>query len=240
MSGPAARVTALTATGFSVTLTGVTGVPGTIAKLQTRALGSAVDWTTQVTKVAPAVGDVVSAAGLATGTSLEWRAIEEIGATVHDGTHGIVTPAESPWDTLTATISAALQGQGLPAGRIYIGRQPEPNYADVIAILRTLQERVDRRANNVERIIYPIEVEIRVTLTDDHGGLQKTEIEKWQERLRAALHERHALDFPGVPGLEETTVEVASKDAQSVSGPEGYLEDLRARAIVHVGVWRGK
>jgi len=239
MSGPAARVTALTGTGFSVTLTGVTGVPGTTAKLQTRALGSAADWVTQSTGTTPAVGDVLSAAGLTTGASLEWRAIEEIGATLHDGTHGIVTPAESPWDTLTAAISSALQGQGLPAGNIYIGGQPEPNYADVVAILRTLEERVTARANNVERIEFPVEVEFRVTVTDDDGDLQKRDSEKWQERLRSAIHEKHAADLPGVVGLEEVRVEVVTKNERS-EGTDQYQDHVRVRARVLFAIWVNK
>lgn len=37
------------------------------------------------------------------------------------------------------------------------------------AVLRTIEERVTARANNVESVVYPIEIEIRVTITDDDG-----------------------------------------------------------------------
>ena len=43
----------------------------------------------------------------------------------------------------------------MPASAIYIGRQPEPNYGDVVAVIRTREEWIDRRANNVERVVYP-------------------------------------------------------------------------------------
>lgn len=238
MSGPAGYVSALTATTFVVTVTALTGEAGTSLKVQTRTLGSAADWTTQATDASPAVADVLTASGLTQGTSLEWRLVEDNG-TVYDGTHGVVTPAASLWATLLATVSTALQGQSLASTAIYTGRQPEPNYADVAAVLRSTAERVTRAANNVERVEFPVEVEFRVTRTDDDGDLQKAAVETWQERLRSALHEKHAADFPGVAGLEEVRVEVETKDARPGAVDE-YEDEVRARAVVRFVVWRNK
>jgi len=241
-SGPSGRVTALSATSFSATVTSLSGLAGATLSLETRPLGGNGLWASRAADAAPAVGHVLTAAALAEGAPLEWRLIERTGVGDYgDGTHGITVPAESIWSTLTATVAAALQGQGLAASAIYVGRQPESNYADVVAIIRTQEEKVDRRANNVERVVYPIEVEIRVTITDDDGSRQKAEIEKWQERVRAALHEKHAEDFPGIAGLEDVLVEIASKDGNRRSSVGDQYEDqTRAFGIARFTIWRSR
>ena len=239
MSGPAGYASSHAATSFAVTVTAVTGTPATSLKLETRELGSADDWDTQATDASPAAGDVLTASGLTEDTSLEWRLVEDDGATIYDGTHGIVTPASSIWATLLDTVSTALQGQSLASTAVYIGRQPEPSYADVAAVLRSTAERVTRRANNVEQVEFPVEVEFRVTVTDDDGDAQKTTVQLWQRRLEAALHEKHAGDFPGSAGLEEIRVEVESKDLRA-GAADDYEDEVRTRATVRFVLWRNK
>lgn len=239
MSGPAGYVSAHGATSFAVTVTALRdGGTGQLF-LDTRPRGSADNWTTRAQDASPAVGDVLTASGLTQDVSLEWRLIEGAEAEPYDGTHGITTPAASPWSSLTATVSTALQGQGMDADGIYIGRQPEANYPDVTAIIRSDGERVTRRANNVERVEYAVEVELRVTITDDDGDEQKVAVELWQERLRTALHEKHAVDFPGIAGLEDVLVEIESKDLRGGAADE-YEDEVRARATVTFAIWRAK
>lgn len=237
---PEGYVSSQAATSFVATITRVSGEASTSVLLQTRPLGSNDAWTTAATDATPAVGDTLTASGLTTGTALEWRIVEEdTSGNQADGTHGITTPAASLWSTLTATVSTALQGQGLSADGIYIGRQPEPNYPDVAAVIRSDGERVTRRANNVERVEYAVAVELRVTITDDDGDEQKVSVELWQRRLEVALHEKHAVDFPGIAGLEDVRVEIESKDLRG-GGPDEYEDEVRARATVTFAVWRSK
>lgn len=241
LPAPEGYVSSHSATSFVVTLSAVSGEASTTLRLQTRGLGSNSTWTTQASDVTPAVGDTLTASGLTESTSLEWRIIEEdASGNQADGTHGIVTPASSLWSTLTATIATALEGQGLDADAIYVGRQPEPNYPDVAAVLRTTRERVRQRANNVEQVEFPVDVELRVAITDDDGDEQKEAVELWQRRLEATLHEKHAGDFPGVAGLEEVTVEVLDKDARAPGAPDEFEDEIRARAVVRFLVWRAK
>lgn len=238
---PKGSVSDLQATQFSVKAMAVSGVSGTTLRLQTRALGSADAWVTKASDATPAVDDVLNATGLTQDSPLEWRLIEEDAfGNFGDGVHGITVPSTSPWATLVSTVKTALEGQGMASGSVYIGRQPEPNYKDAVAIVRTLRERVDARANNVERVVFAVEVEFRATLVDDQGDDQKVEIEKWQERLRTALHEKHVADFPGIPGLEEILVEVVTKDEREGRVDDEYQEDVRARARVLFAIWRNK
>lgn len=238
MSGPAGYVSTQGATSFAVTVTALQGAGGTTLALHTRALGSADDWTSQATDVSPAVGDVLTASGLTQDVSLEWRLVETSGGTTYDGTHGITTPSAPLWATLTATIATALEGQGMDADSIYTGYQPESNQPTPCAVLRTRPERVLRRANNVEQVEMPVRVEIRSLVTTDDGGLLKTQGDLWQRRLEAALHEKHASDFPGIAGLEEVTVEVDEKDDHG--SLDTYGDEIRTRAVVRFLVWRAK
>lgn len=228
------RVTSVTADGWVLELTALSGVAS--AQLASRALGSTDPdaWTSHGTAMT-AVAQTRTVTGLTEGAAREWRLRGPGG---EDGQHGVTTPAVSIWETLLSTVRTALEGQGLAAAAIYSGRQPEPNYPDVCAVLRTRPERISRRANNVERVEFPVEVEIRAVVTDDEGDLQKAIIHTWQRRLEAALHEKHAGDFPGVAGLEEVRVAVETKDAHG--GRDEDADEVRARAVVTFGLWRAK
>lgn len=236
---PAAYVSAQAATSFAVTVTSVSGESSTTLRLQTRALGGVATWTTQASDATPAVGDVLTASGLTTNVPLEWRIVEEDSAgNQADGTHGVTTPSASIWATLTATVSTALQGQGLDAAAIYVGWQAEPNEANPCAILRTRPERVRDRANNVEQVEFPVRVEIRAAATTDTGEPLKEAGDLWQRRLESALHEKHATDFPGIAGLEEVTVEIDDKDDHGEL--DTFEAVIRTRATVRFLIWRAK
>ena len=240
MSGPAGYVSSHAATSFVVTVTALQGAPATTLKLETRTLGSADDWTTQASDASPAVGDTLTASGLTQDTSLEWRLIETSGATTYDGTHGIVTPAASIWSTLLATIATALEGQGMAAAAIYTGRWPESNYPAEAAVLRSVKETQRGGATTQsERWEFEAEVEIRIAITDDDGDAQKVSVETWQRRIEAALHEKHAGDFPGIQGLEAVRVEIDSKD-DAPGGRDQYGADLTCSATVRFAIWRAR
>lgn len=235
MSTIRGRVTEVGTTTFTVELLELAGAASATLSTRPRGSGDSAAWTSHGSS--GAVGGTISPAGLTEGADLEWR-LQGPGG--EDGQHGYVTPAASLWSTLTATVAAALEGQGLAAARIYVGRQPEPNYAEVVAVVRTLPERVVERANNVECVAFPVGVEFRVTLQDDDGREQKVEVERWQRRLEAALHEKYAGDFPGVAGLEQTLVEIVEKDAREGRDEDEHQEDVVARAVVLFVVWRNK
>lgn len=242
MSGPAGYVSSHGSTSFAVTVTALApdATPPSSLKLQTRTLGSVDDWTTQATDNSPAEDDVLTASGLTQDASLEWRLVQQMGSTVYDGTHGIVTPAASLWATLLTTVSTALQGQGMAADAIYTGRWPESNYADAAAVLRSVKETQRGGATTQsERWEFVVQVEIRVRITDDDGDLQKASVELWQRRLEAALHEKHAGDFPGIPGLEAVRVEVDSKDDE-LRGADQFGSDVTCSATVRFALWRAR
>jgi len=236
---PAAYVSAQAATSFAVTVTAVSGESDTTLRLQTRALGGVAAWTTQASDATPAVGDVLTASGLTTNAPLEWRIIEEDAAgNQADGAHGITTPSTPMWSTLTATVSTAIQGQGMPAASVYVGWQPAPNPPAPCAIIRTRPERVRSRANNVEQVEFPVRVEIRAAATTDTGEPLKEAGDLWQRRLESALHEKHAADFPGIAGLQRIYVEIDEKDDHG--DQDEYGDEIRTRATVRFLVWRAK
>lgn len=242
---PDGRVTEIASTSFDVTIDSVSGQANTNVHLQTRPLGSFVAWTTQDTTAAPAAGVVLTASGLTTGDEIEARLVEvDAGGNVADGTHfAPIVPSESIWSTLTALVAAALEGQSLAAESIFIGVQPPPQYADVVAVIRTTRERRMLSANRVERMLFPVHVEFRIRGPDDQGDTVKTLIETWQRRIEAALHEKHADDFPGVAGLEEVTVDIMSKDDREVGNgadEDELVEELVGRANVNFVIWRDK
>ena len=239
---PRAHVTVLGPSGFAVTLDGVSGYSGTTLRLETRAPGSGTAWTVRASTGAPAIGLVLTASGLSTDATLEWRVSEiDAGNVVYDGTHGLTTPSGALWATLTATVSTALEGQGLAVSAITVGRVGIENPPDVYAVIRTLEEKQQGgSANNAERWIFPVEVELRFIVRDQAGELQKPLVEDWQRRLEAALHEKHAKDFPGIPGLESARVEVTSKDTAGSRDIDDAADEVRARSVVRFAVWRAR
>lgn len=91
---PTARMTAVTSTSFTVLLTRVSSAPAlNTGALFVRAYGSADAWVSMATVAPPAVGSVLTAAGLTQGAAYEWCVREtNPGGEAADGTHGRVTP----------------------------------------------------------------------------------------------------------------------------------------------------
>jgi hypothetical protein len=58
--------------------------------------------------------------------------------------------------------------------------------------------------------------------------------------VRAALHEKHAEDFPGILGLEEVVVEVQTKDAARGGSGDAYDPEVRAFGTARFALWRRK
>lgn len=234
MSRLRGRITDVAADGFTFELLELTGA--TSVQLATRPRGSADDdWTD---RGAPflAIGEL-EVDGLDEDAPLEWRLTGD--GTV-DGQHGVVVPCEDLWATLIATVRQALEGQALDEGSIYEGRQPETHYPEVTAVLTSLPERKDGGTNNMERMLFPLRVEFRVRVTDDTGELQKRLIEKWQHRVKAALHDRRVSDFPGIRGFEVSAVEVETKDERVGLENDEFTEEVRARQIVGFWCWRAR
>jgi len=118
---PDADVTAITSTGFTVTVSAVSGEAGTTLKLQTRAIYSPDAWTDRATDASPAIGDTLSATGLTTAVSLEWRIVEvDAAGNVADGSHGYVTPASAYMASIKAAVKALMGTvSGLDADTIH-------------------------------------------------------------------------------------------------------------------------
>ena len=231
---PAARVTALTSTGFTVTIDSLSGQASTTARLQTRALGSVAAWTTQASDATPSVNETLAATGLTTGTPLEWRVIEEnAGAEQADGTHGIVTPATSIFATLLSTISTVLSGLGIAA---YEGTAEPANAPPAGALMRTLPERELNGGNNIILLEYPVEVELRIVETSDTGELRTQDVATYQRGLLAAFRGKTIADYPSLTGLELVEVEVSSKD-EAGRGADGFDLETRARFVIRFRVW---
>jgi len=108
VSGPVGRVTAITATTFTVTVQSITGRAGTTLRLQTRAFGSGDTWTTRASDATPAVNDSLIATIGAGAGMLEWRIVEEEGIAIHDGTHGLITGSEDKVATIKSAIKAIM------------------------------------------------------------------------------------------------------------------------------------
>lgn len=234
MAGPAGRITAVTATTFTATFDSVTGTASTTARLQTRALGSAADWTTQASNATPAAGIALQATGLTTGTSLEARIIQETGAgAIEDGTHFIVTPASSIWATLLSEVETTLEGSGITAAEK--GTELPPSPPPIAALLRTLPEEVAQRGNNAVEITYPIEVELRLIETSDTGEQRTEDMATYQRMIISSFDQKTAADFPSIAGLYLVTVEIRSKDEASRAA-EQYEDETRARAVIRFRV----
>jgi hypothetical protein len=231
MAGPAGRVTALTATTFTVTVDSVTGTLATTLRLQTRALGSAGNWTTQASDATPAINDTLQATGLTTGTALEWRIVQEPASLIlEDGTHGVVVPSAAPWGTLLSTVETALSGL-----TVYKGAAPLRTYPAATAVLTMRTEEVREVANNVTLTEYPVAVELRLRDTDPQGTQHYTDVAKWQRVVIDAFDGADAADYPGITGLEGVSVEVVANDEASPSG--AYSNEARATTVVKFGIW---
>lgn len=236
-SAPAGRVTATAATSCAVTVDSLSGTPSTTLRLQTRALGSDDSWTTQASDSTPAVGDVLSASGLTTGTPLEARLIEEsAGGAIGDGTHFIVTPASSIWATLLSTVSTILAGQGFTA---YEGTAAPPNSTTLAALMWTRPEDVQRRANNMALVAYPVEVELRLRETSDTGELRTQDVATYQRAAISAFDSKDAADYPSIAGLEVVQAEVGTKDEAGRTGDE-YDDETRARITIRFLIWESR
>lgn len=229
---PAAHLTALTSTGFTVTLDSLSGEASTTARLQTRALGGIAAWTTRASDATPAVNETLAATGLTTGTPLEWRVIEEnVGAEQADGTHGIVTPSTSIYATLLSTVSTVLSGLGVTA---YEGTILPANPPVAGALMRTLPEREGRQANNAVEVDYTVEVELRLIEVSDTGELRTQDVATYQRGVISAFRGKTIADYPSITGLEVCEVEVTTKH----EGRGDQLEDeTRARLAVRFRIW---
>ncbi len=234
MSGPAGRVTSRDATSFSVTVSAITGNPGTFLRLETRVRGSADDWTAQVVEeTAPVVGAVLTADGLDAETPLEWRIVETNGVTIYDGTHGVLALISSSiWTTLLDTVAVVLAGLGVTCNE---GTALPPNPPVTGALLRTLPEMERSMATNVVEIEYPIEVELRFYATSDTGEHRTPTVASLQRSLRDAFNAKTAADFPSIPGLLETAVEIRTKDEEA-QGVDPMTDEIRARLVVRFRV----
>ena len=235
MAGPAARVTALTSTTFTVTVDSVTALASSTLKLQTRALGAATDWTTQATDATPAIGDTLQATGLTAGTPLEWRVTQEAGTTIDDGTHGIVTPASSIWATLISTVETTLEGAGITT--VYEGESLPPNATPIAALSRTLPEVIRRDANNLVEVEYPVELWLFLVETSDTGEHRTQDVATHQRTIISSFDKKTIADFPSITGLVQVTVEIRSKDE---AGRGDFSDMTTARAVIRFLIWESR
>lgn len=243
--GPILDVTAFDATSITWTVKATSGNPGATLSVGYRPAGSNAVFIFQAFGAPPQVGDVVTISGLTTGVILEWRSHEITGSfpttITFEGNAGLVTPSASIWATLTGTIQAVLLGAAWASDDIFIGRHPPTDQYTLAAIIRTGERSFGPATQQSERVVYSVDVEMRFRQKDPAGTDGKTWAEGVQESLKLAFHEKHAGDFPSIPGLEAIRYELADLDNRAHRGQEDeYLEEIRSIAVVHFAIWQDK